>query len=543
MEKSTSGSGSPAKYVPYILLAMILGMVLFVRIRLLQAPMERDEGEYAYMGQLLLKGLSPYASAYTMKLPGVSFMYALSILCFGQTITGIHMGLLVVNGICVFLVFVLARRVLDVNAAVISCATYAVLSLSQSVDGVYAHATHFVVLFSLAGFLLLLRYVSKNSLFVLFVGGICFGLAFIMKQHAVLLIGSAFLYLVRNEWKKADGGLTRLIMACFLFSTAVMIPYALVALYVFKAGAFGEFWFWTVTYAREYVSELTFEQGIHYFVITIKRIVTPQMPFWLLAGAGMAALFSKQSGKTNRFFIVSLFFFSLLSTCPGFYFREHYFVMLLPAVALMAGAAARSAEHALTSLQSGYVQQSLSSLLLVIAVAYGIYQEKGYYFVLEPQQVTRTNYGLNPFPEMVQVARYIRERTDAGDRIAVLGSEPELFFYADRRSATRHIYMYGLMEKQRYAEQMQLELIREIEMVKPKYVVMVNTPSSWGIPPFVSHTIIDWGEKYAAEQYDLVGITDIIDADTTRYIWGESARTYRPVSDTFLCVLKRKGTM
>ena len=72
---------------------------------------------------------------------------------------------------------------------------------------------------------------------------------------------------------------------------------------------------------------------------------------------------------------------------------------------------------------------------------------------------------------------------------------------------------------------------------------MVNTPSSWGIPPFVSHTIIDWGEKYAAEQYDLVGITDIIDADTTRYIWGESARTYRPVSDTFLCVLKRKGTM
>ncbi|MGB9081809.1 MAG: glycosyltransferase family 39 protein [Desulfuromonadaceae bacterium] len=541
MEDINSETGRLTQYVPYILLAIVLGFVLFVRIRLLQAPMERDEGEYAYMGQLLLKGIPPYVNAYTMKLPGVSFVYALFMALFGQTTAGIHMGLLVVNSISIYLVFLLARRVLDKDAAVISCATYAVLSLSQSVYGVFAHATHFVVLFSLAGFLLLLHYIDRGRLFALCASGVCFGLAFIMKQHSVLMICCAFLYLVWHGWKKPVGSRKKLLVACVIFLSGTIIPYALVVLYVLKAGVLGKFWFWTVKYAREYVSEQTLEQGWNNFAKTFKRIVEPQMPFWLLAGGGLAALFTKQGSKTDRLFILGLFFFSFLSICPGLYFREHYFILLLPAVALMVGAAARTAGHFLSSLQMGRFQQFIPVLLLITAVAYGIYHERNYYFFFEPQQVTRSTYGPSPFNEAVQVARYIKEHTSADDRIAVLGSEPEIFFYADRLSATRHIYMYGLMEKQSFAVQMQSEMIREIEMAKPKYIVMVNLPSSWGEPPFFSRTIIEWGEKYAAEQYDVVGVIDIVDFDTTHYLWDDKATGYVPISDVFLSVLKRKG--
>jgi hypothetical protein len=541
MEDRNSESEPLTRYLSYILLALVLGMVLFVRIRLLHAPMERDEGEYAYMGQLLLKGIPPYVNAYSMKLPGVSFMYAMFMMCFGQTIAGIHLGLLVVNCVSIYLVFLLARRVLDKDAAVISCATYAVLSLSQSVYGVFAHATHFVVLFSLTGFLLLLHYINRGRLLALCVSGICFGLAFIMKQHAVLLICWAFLYLVCHGWKKPGVSRNKQMVACLVFLSGIIIPYALVVLYVFKAGVLGKFWFWTVRYAREYVSEQTLKQGWNNFAIAFERIVTPQVPFWILAGAGGVVLFTKQRSKTDRLFIFGLFFFSLLSICPGFYFREHYFIMLLPAVALMAGAAVRSTEHFLSSLPIRCFQQFIPALLLITAVAYGIYHEKDYYFFFEPQQVTRATYGQNPFPEAVQIARYIEEHTTASDRIAILGSEPEIFFYADRLSATSHIYMYGLMEKQQYATQMQMEMIREIEMAKPKYVVMVNLPASWGVSSFSSRTIIEWGEKYVAEQYDLVGIIDIVDFNTTHYLWDDKATGYVPVSDAFLSVLKRKS--
>jgi hypothetical protein len=38
--------------------------------------LERDEGEYAYAGQLMLQGIPPYQLAYTMKLPGPFAAYA-----------------------------------------------------------------------------------------------------------------------------------------------------------------------------------------------------------------------------------------------------------------------------------------------------------------------------------------------------------------------------------------------------------------------------------------------------------------------------------
>jgi len=540
MEERNSESIHLTKYLPYIVLALVLGMVFFVRIRLLGAPMERDEGEYAYMGQLLLKGIPPYAEAYTMKLPGVSFMYAFFMALFGQSTEGIHLGLLVVNSISIYLVFLLARRVLDNDAAVISCATFAILSLSQSVYGVYAHATHFVVLFSLSGFVLLLRYISKGYQVTLFLSGLCFGMAFIMKQHSVMFICCAFLYLVWHGLKNPNAGRNKQLVAGVVFLSGIIIPYTLVVLYAFKVGVLGKFWFWTVKYAREYVAEQSLEQGWNNFAKVFKVITKPQVPFWLLAGAGLAALFTKQRSKTDRFFMLSLLFFSFLAICPGLYFREHYFIMLLPAVALLVGIAARSTAYFLTSGQKRRFHPFIPTLLLIIAVGYGIYLERKYYFFFSPEQATRSTYGPSPFPEAVQIARYIKEHTLASDRIAVLGSEPEIFFYADRLSATRHIYMYGLMENQKYATQMQVELVREIEMAKPKYVVMVNLPSSWGEPSFSSRRIIEWGEKYATEQYDLVGTIEIVDFNTTRYLWDDKAGEDLPASAVFLSVLKRK---
>ena len=39
---------------------IVFGLVLAIRIRLLGIPLERDEGEYAYAGQLILQGIPPY---------------------------------------------------------------------------------------------------------------------------------------------------------------------------------------------------------------------------------------------------------------------------------------------------------------------------------------------------------------------------------------------------------------------------------------------------------------------------------------------------
>ena len=53
----------------WIVLALVIAVVVFIRIHLLAMPLERDEGEYAYAGQLMLEGIPPYGSAYNINFP------------------------------------------------------------------------------------------------------------------------------------------------------------------------------------------------------------------------------------------------------------------------------------------------------------------------------------------------------------------------------------------------------------------------------------------------------------------------------------------
>ena len=54
----------------WILLAAGLLLAFAIRVRLLDLPLERDEGEYAYAGQLILERHVPYGEMDNMKLPG-----------------------------------------------------------------------------------------------------------------------------------------------------------------------------------------------------------------------------------------------------------------------------------------------------------------------------------------------------------------------------------------------------------------------------------------------------------------------------------------
>jgi hypothetical protein len=125
---------------PWLVVLAVLLFVGFIRVRLLEMPLERDEGEYAYAGQLVLQGIPPYELAYNMKLPGTYFAYAIGMAVFGQTLAGIHLTLLVVNSLTSIFVFLLGRRLFGVTAGVVACAGYSAMSISPVVLGMAAHA-------------------------------------------------------------------------------------------------------------------------------------------------------------------------------------------------------------------------------------------------------------------------------------------------------------------------------------------------------------------------------------------------------------------
>jgi dolichyl-phosphate-mannose-protein mannosyltransferase len=517
-----------------LLSLLVFAAVLYVRIRLLGTPLERDEGEYAYMGQLLLKGIPPYTHAYTMKLPGAAISYALFMSIFGQSATGIRIGFLVVNTSCIGLVYLLGRRLFTAGTAILAASFYALLSLSQSVLGIFAHATHLVVLSSLAGILLLDRALRKQHSPMVFISGICFGMAFLMKQHAAIMIPFALLCQI---WPQTKGDRRLCLRYCCFFLTATVIPYAIVILWLFNAGVIDRFWFWTVQYALEYASGISLAAGFNEFIQQFSAILRPNLPIWLLAGAGVIALICQKSrSRIEKSFLICYLAASFIMVSQGLFFRSHYFVLILPAIAILAGYAARSAGVLLP----GRLGSLVPALVMATATGSFFYSESAYLFRLTPLEVSRQVYGTNPFPEALPIADYLRRNSTANDRIAILGSEPEILFYADRLSATGHIYMYGLMEDQRYAKKMQQQLINEIEATAPAYIIVVHISTSWLLKTNSLNKVLDWGDSYIPLRYDEVGIVDIFNDKPTRCLWGAETAGYEPESEFFVSIYRRR---
>src|SRR5436309_11181927 len=113
-------------------------------------------------------------------------------------------------------------------------------------------------------------------------------------------------------------------------------------------------------------------------------------------------------------------------------------------------------------------------------------------------------YSESPFAESIRIGDYLREHTRRGVTIAVLGSEPQIYFYSNRHSATGYIYTYGLMEPQKYAHEMQHEMIREIELARPKYLISVVTNDSWLKQAGSEGLIFTWANQYSAQNYTVV---------------------------------------
>ncbi len=531
-------SGSGRRW-PVVALVVVIVFFSLIRFRLRNIPLERDEGEYAYVGQLMLQGIAPYKLAYNMKLPGTYAAYSLILAVFGESPAGIHLGLIVVNAATVILVFLLVKRLFGDLAGVTAAASYALLSTSEAVLGLAGHATHFVVLAALGGILVLHKTIETPRAWSYFLAGFLLGLAFVIKQPGLAFSAFGGFYLIVNEWQARNWQSARRFT---IYSAGAVLPFALTCLILFLAGDLGRMWFWTISYARQYASVTNLWNGSENLFVMGSAIIEPFFLMWMLAVLGLAALIWDSTMWKHVPFAVGLLLFSWSSVCAGFYFRPHYFILVLPAASILAGIAVTSATRELSRLSPGSALAALPVAVFLIALVISVAGESDVLFRLDPVAVCRQAYGEgSPFPEAEVVAEYLKEQTRENARIAVLGSEPEIYFLARRHSATGYIYTYPFFEPQAYAFEMQKEMIGEIENNHPEYIVFVGVSTSWQIRPAANTFILEWFRKYAEANYEIVGIADETRPET-RYIWGDAAKSYQVQSDSCLRIFKRRNT-
>jgi hypothetical protein len=521
----------------WILAIIVFGLVIAIRIRLLGVPLERDEGEYAYAGQLILQGVPPYTLAYNMKFPGTYAAYAAIMSIFGQTITGIHLGLLLVNAATIILVFLLGRQLVNSVVGLTAGMSYAVLSVSPSVLGFTGHATHFVLLPVLGGTLFLLNTTDRRLFGWLFASGLLFGLGVLMKQPGVFFALFGAIYLVSNDLH-CRFRLEKILLRTLIFSAGVILPLGFTGLLLWRIGVFNRFWLWTIDYARQYGSLVPFSQAPRYFFYSAKEVIVAGWPIWTLAGIGVVAGLWDRRTRSVAAFLLGFLFFSGLALCPGFYFRLHYFILVLPAVSLLAGVGIGRLLD--LSADRWGVVRFIPILILGFALAWPILAERKFFFEASPVDASRMIYPEAPFVESVRIAEYLREHTTRNDTIAVLGSEPQIYFYSDRHSATGYIYTYGLMENQKYANQMQQEMIRKIELARPKFLISVVMPDSWLQRPESERLIFTWANEYAAQNYTVAGFVNLVAPGKTDYYFDDVPQSV-PQLGKYILIYQRKS--
>jgi hypothetical protein len=530
-----------ARGLVWLGLLLILVFNFCIRWHLREMPLERDEGEYAYAGQLILQGIPPYQLAWNMKFPGVYAAYAVLMSVFGQSPAGVHLGIILVTSVSTLLIFFIGRELMSPIGGLMAAAFFTLLSALPFAFGLAGHATHFVVLFVCVGTFGLLKMENQKPIFWTFLAGLSFGMAILMKQHALTFAAVAFVWVVwRASRHKKNPALTG---GIFLggVATPLLLAFALLA----AAGVWDRFYFWTIQYAREYISIFPLRSVPRQFAAGFGPVFHSGIWVWVLGVAGFSLVFLRTQYRRAAILGAGLFFAGMVAACPGFYFRSHYFLMVIPGLALLNAALLLAIAGWLKKLPEVRLLKFLPVCLFGVVVADLLARNATLWFSASPPEVCRVLYGFSPFPESPEITRYIDANSKPGETIAVLGSEPQIFFLAHRHSASGYIYVYPLTEPQPLAPTMRQEFKKEIETARPEYVVRVNILLSWcsAVVPGQTEKILDDFQKWwdaESQNYQLVGLVDTAQDRPSEFFWDEQLSSRTNTAPAEISIYRRK---
>ena len=528
------------RYWDTLSLFVILLIITKLRFPFLEIPLERDEGAYAYMAQLLLEGVPPYTQAYSLYFPGVFIIYALTFLILGQTIFAIHFCLLVATLITIVIIFLIGKKLFDPLTGIISGATFGLLGLNPYAQGLFSHGEPFTMLFICSGVYLLLLSIDSEKKILFLWSGLFFGLGLLIKQNVFVFIGLPIVYLCWSLLKKPRLKRKFYLDAIFYFTFGYFIPLAVFFIFCLITGSLEQMFFWTFIMPTEMTPPISISRAVYQFKILTLPIIKSSPLFFGVAAIGLLSPLWDKSSRLAVLFIVIFLVFSFFTMSLVFYFRAHYFLCLFPATALLTGVGFYSMNNLIKKISLRRINPIITTVFVFIFFSYSIFDQRKFFFQTKPETVSRIIYGNNPFPESLVIADYIKEHSSPSDKIAILGSEPQILFYADRISASKHIFMYYLMGNHLHALSMQKEAMADIELTKPPILINVVIPTSWLFQKDSKSMLFHWLDGFVLKNYKLAGVVEIQGLNTTNYYWGVDTTKFVPKGENFIQIYQRK---
>lgn len=488
MEKNPSARNDVIVILAWV--AIILAYVA-IRANIVGIPLNRDEGVFGYIGQVILHHGLPYKDAIDSKPPGVFYLYSLALLFLPPTTLGMHVFLHLYNFLTLVALFFLARTYFRSNAAGLWTAfVYAIFSSSPVIEGFAASTEMFMLLPLTLSVLFAVIAARKENVLFACLSGLSGALACWTKQVAVFSIAFAFIYLASYRFsivrgKGASENKIKIKLLAGWGIGAIGISTLIVA-YFFFEGVLKEFYYWSFTYNFYYSALFSCAVKAPMFTSWLKQFLRED--FIVGAVGVLFGLYAVAKKDLRGFFTLGFLALSFLGTLLGAEYK-HYFAQIAPALSLAAGFGISE----LMRMTPAKAQKAAGVACGIILIGCPLVVNSAVYIERSASENSRAFFGNNPFPESMEIASYIASHSVAGDRVFIFGSEPQILFYAQRQSATPFAMMYPLTFVHPRYREFQQRVWRDISLDPPKFILIVKIPYSlaWDgkadLSAFLSH--------------------------------------------------------
>ena len=479
--KNTIGSANTfpvAKYATFsfwLAWAAIIILYIVIRINIVNIPLDRDEGIFGYIGQTILNNGLPYRDVFEHKPPIVFYLNALALLLVPPTSTGIHVFLHIYNFLTLIVLFFVARTYTQSNTTGLWVAfIYAVFSSSPVIQGFTASTEMFLLLPMTLSLLFAILAVRNDKICFSMLSGACSALSLFTKQTSALIILFIISYLILSQLHVNTNRKTyiKAIKSLVMWGAGFLLISLLITGYFYFKGNFDEFIYWNWTHSYIYSKNshvIDVFPRIHQVIV---KIITDNI--FIISVGLCVSIVSILRRNTKGYFALGFLFFSFLATIPGNAYN-HYFAQIAPAIAIIGG-------FGFSSLIDP-IQYAKTRIPILLFCALGIiivpvWVHSGYYINNSPDEISRNYFGHNPFPESVDLAKFITQQTNKEDSIFIFGSEAQILLLSQRKSATSFALIYPLMSIFPRYKEFQRKAWEEIVSLHPKYIIFVDIPTS-----------------------------------------------------------------
>jgi hypothetical protein len=474
----------------WLALLGLAALFLVLRWNNYAAPLDRDEGEYAYAAQLLVQGIAPYQHAFIQKPPAVFYSYAFSNLLLPHVFWSPRLLAGAFVALTTLLLGFIAWLELGEGVALPAMWLVTPMILLPGLELCGANVEIFMLL-PMMGTVAIYCYSRKNGNKHRhwLAAGFLATVTLLYKYIALPVLAFVFAAWLFELWQQTAS--TKPILRAVVYAAAGGILAGLLGLAFFLVHDGGKtFWECTVAFNRYYAGTDNFSLGYLW-----SRCEDFLNNWWILFLIPWAVLLQPRS---RLWFWLGMFACAIVSTNGSCY--GHYYTVIMPFWALLGAVGIRAMAARAAGQRTGW-----ATGLITIAVVALVLQPDMRWMFCSSKAFGKDKMAAYPFYEAQWLAKEVSQRSSPDDFVYVAGSEPEIYYYSQRFSPTRFITTYPLMIPTPLASRYQGEAIHDLQSYPPKLIVFAQSGAGWlrqaATPPefqnFLGHFLI--------QNYELLG--------------------------------------